>query len=56
MTDQPSDNTLSTIVRMHIVFVVGLCDGNRRKAASMLGISRSTLYRHLELYGIEVAK
>jgi DNA-binding protein Fis len=52
MTDQ--DTTLATIVRLHIVFVMGLCGGNKNKAASMLGISRSTLYRHLSLYGIEV--
>jgi DNA-binding NtrC family response regulator len=28
------------------------CDGNKQKAADMLGITKSSLYRRLEKYGL----
>ncbi len=39
--------TLEEVTRNHAQAVMAKCDGNRRKAAEALGISRATLYRLL---------
>ena len=39
--------------RTHILKVLELCEGQKTKAASMLGINRTTLWKKLRQYGIE---
>ncbi len=39
--------------RSEIVAALRQCDGNRSKAASLLGIGRTTLYRKLDVLGID---
>jgi DNA-binding NtrC family response regulator len=41
---------LDVLIRTHVLFVLKIRDGNRAKAASDLGIARSTLYRMLRDY------
>jgi DNA-binding NtrC family response regulator len=45
--------TLDELERTHILRVLELCEGQKRKAASMLGINRTTLWKKLRQYGIE---
>ncbi|WP_280763253.1 helix-turn-helix domain-containing protein [Prescottella agglutinans] len=52
-TGSDPDYTLDGVVRSQIVKTLGLAQGNRVRAAQMLGISRSALYRKLALYGLE---
>ena len=42
------DVVMTAFERSHIASVLASCDGNRERAASMLGISPATLYRRLE--------
>jgi DNA-binding NtrC family response regulator len=44
---------LDAAERRHILFVLAHTGGNRRKAAQLLGISRSTLLNKLRRYGAE---
>ena len=45
--------TLDELERTHILRVLELCEGQKTKAASMLGINRTTLWKKLRQYGIE---
>ncbi len=45
--------TLDELERTHILRVLELCEGQKTKAASMLGINRTTLWKKLRTYGIE---
>jgi DNA-binding NtrC family response regulator len=45
---------LEEVERRYILQVVRACAGNKSKAARILGIGRKTLYRHLEVAGLDV--
>lgn len=47
-----NDLTLETAARKHILHVLELTDGNKQKAAEILGVDTSTIYRKLKEYGI----
>jgi DNA-binding NtrC family response regulator len=46
--------TLDDLERSHIIRVLQHCSGQKSKAASILGINRTTLWKKLRLYGLEV--
>ncbi len=48
--------SLADVESEHIRRVLRACKGNRTKAARTLGISRSTLWRKMQQYGIEAPK
>ena len=45
--------TLDEIIKQTLTRLLRETAGNRRRTASLLGISRSTLYRMLSRYGID---
>jgi DNA-binding NtrC family response regulator len=45
--------TLDELERTHILRVLELCEGQKTKAAAMLGINRTTLWKKLRQYGID---
>jgi len=45
--------TLDELERAHILKVLELCEGQKTKAAQMLGINRTTLWKKLRQYGLE---
>jgi DNA-binding NtrC family response regulator len=45
--------TLDELERAHILKVLELCDGQKTKAAQLLGINRTTLWKKLRTYGID---
>ena len=44
--------TLSEMERDHILRILNTCGGNKKQAAEVLGIDRSTLYVKLRAYGV----
>jgi DNA-binding NtrC family response regulator len=50
-TPNPQPLTLDTVERQHILRVLEEMNGNRERAAAILGISSRTLYRKLREYG-----
>ena len=48
VTDDPKVYSLKEVERLHIRHVLELCQGNRSRAAAMLGISPVTLWRTLK--------
>lgn len=52
--DNAGKNTLETAERANIEMALARSGGNLSRAASMLGISRQSLYRRMEKYGIRL--
>ena len=52
--DEPA--TLRDLERAHIARVMQRTAGNKKEAARVLGIDRSTLYAKLKAYGLETDK
>jgi transcriptional regulator of acetoin/glycerol metabolism len=48
----PALPSLDDVLRVHALQVLDACQGNRRFAASVLGIDRKTLYRMLRRWGV----
>jgi DNA-binding NtrC family response regulator len=45
--------TLDELERAHILHVLALCENQKTRAAAMLGINRTTLWKKLRQYGLE---
>jgi len=45
--------TLDDLERSHILAVLKLCDNPTTKAAQLLGINRTTLWKKLRHYGLD---
>jgi DNA-binding NtrC family response regulator len=52
-TDDAQDMTLETVERRHILHVLDLENGNKSAAARRLGVSRKTLERKCQAWGVE---
>ena len=50
----PPNPTLEAVERAYIMWVLQSESGNKSRAAEVLGIDPSTLYRKLSRYGVEV--
>lgn len=46
------DQTLESVTKKHILSVLDSAEGNKQKAAEILGVDASTIYRRLKEYGI----
>jgi transcriptional regulator of acetoin/glycerol metabolism len=51
--DQWQPLTLDDVRKVHIQRVLGMCQGNRFRAAQILGIGRTSLYRYLKRDGLK---
>jgi len=49
----PTNPTLEAVERAYIAWVLQSVGGNKSRAAEMLGIDPSTLYRKLSRYGVD---
>jgi two-component system response regulator HydG len=49
----PTNPTLEAVERAYIMWVLQSESGNKSRAAEVLGIDPSTLYRKLSRYGVE---
>ena len=47
-----NDETLAAVEKRHILAVLGACDGNKSEAGRRLGISRKTMERKCQAWGI----
>ena len=54
-TRTPPNPTLEAVERAYILWVLQSENGNKSRAAEVLGIDPSTLYRKLSRYGVEAA-
>ena len=50
---EPEDLNVNTLNRRALEKALERCNGNRKKAAEMMGISDRTLYRRLKEYGLQ---
>ena len=46
------DETLAAVEKRHILAVLAVCDGNKSEAGRRLGISRKTMDRKCQAWGI----
>jgi DNA-binding NtrC family response regulator len=53
MEDRSAPEPLDEVERRHLALVLRHTSGNKRKAAHLLGISRSTLLNKVRKYGLE---
>jgi DNA-binding NtrC family response regulator len=53
--DSAEPDSLEAAERRHLALVLRHTGGNKRKAAQLLGISRSTLLNKVRKYGLEVS-
>lgn len=51
--DSPEPDSLEAAERRHLALVLRHTSGNKRKAAHLLGISRSTLLNKVRKYGLQ---
>jgi DNA-binding NtrC family response regulator/pSer/pThr/pTyr-binding forkhead associated (FHA) protein len=52
LTMDTQTNSLAAVERAHILRILDHCDGNKKAAAELLEIDRSTLYAKLKQYGV----
>ena len=52
-TDLPS---LDELERRYLIHVLKTVDGNRSRAAAVMGVDRRTLYRMAERFGIDMSE
>jgi transcriptional regulator of acetoin/glycerol metabolism len=51
--EKSKPRTIADVEKEHIIKTLAELNGNKTKAAEVLGIRRSTLYEKLKLYSIE---